>query len=168
MYVPHVNLNMSKYKLYKKKYNRTLDGFFVRTYDNQVSHSKSRGHQLPKYTKKELRDWVLSQENFIDLWNCWVKSNYDRWKKPSVDRINDSLSYSLENIRLVTWKENSMKESRKRSLPIIQIKNNKIIRKFKSAVEAEKITNINRSSINACCRGVRKSAGGYNWDYFNK
>ena len=36
---------------------------------------------------------------------------------------------------------------------------------FKSSYEAEKITGIARQHIGACCRGERKSAGGYSWKF---
>ena len=43
--------------------------------------------------------------------------------------------------------------------------NDNIINEFKSSVLASKGTNISRSSISYCCRGVLKSAGGFIWSY---
>lgn len=53
------------------------------------------------------------------------------------------------------------------SMQILQIdKNtNKIIRTFYGCNEAERETNINRTSINKCCNKKRKTAGGYIWKY---
>lgn len=36
---------------------------------------------------------------------------------------------------------------------------------FKSAIEAFKVLGINNSDISACCKGKRKSAGGWKWEY---
>lgn len=37
---------------------------------------------------------------------------------------------------------------------------------YNSITEAEEELNIKYSSISACCRGERKTAGGYHWYYF--
>jgi len=51
------------------------------------------------------------------------------------------------------------------SKPVLQIKNSTIITEFYGASEASKTTKINRGHICDCCRGERKSAGGYQWKY---
>lgn len=48
---------------------------------------------------------------------------------------------------------------------IIQLDGDSVIRHFKSATEAHRITHINRKSINNCCLGIYKSAGGFVWKY---
>src|SRR5690554_1879638 len=40
-----------------------------------------------------------------------------------------------------------------------------IINTYKSISEASKLTGVNKSCIAKCCRGERKSAGGYTWKY---
>lgn len=40
-----------------------------------------------------------------------------------------------------------------------------IVGHFKSAAEAHRLTYINRKSINNCCLGIYKSAGGFVWKY---
>lgn len=42
---------------------------------------------------------------------------------------------------------------------------NNMIESFSSISEASKSTGINKSCIAKCCRGERKSAGGYTWKY---
>lgn len=44
------------------------------------------------------------------------------------------------------------------------IETNKI---YDTATQANKETNIDRSSITAVCRGRQKTAGGYHWKYMN-
>ena len=56
-----------------------------------------------------------------------------------------------------------------KSIPILQFSlDGELVRKWDSAEEASKELNIFRSSINECCRGRRKSAGGYRWKYYYK
>lgn len=46
-----------------------------------------------------------------------------------------------------------------------QIKNNKIVGIFYSGMDAHRETGISSGNISQCCRGFRKSAGGYQWRY---
>lgn len=34
--------------------------------------------------------------------------------------------------------------------------------------EAERLINIDSSTISECCRGKRKTAGGYHWKYYKE
>ena len=55
------------------------------------------------------------------------------------------------------------------SKPVIGINLiNGLIVEFPSTCEAERVMNISNSSICQCCKGKRKSAGGYRWYYANK
>ena len=54
------------------------------------------------------------------------------------------------------------------SKPIIQLdKNNNIIKKYKSIMDASRDTGILFVSISNCLRGKSKTSGGYKWDYQN-
>nr|DAW13470.1 MAG TPA: Intron encoded nuclease repeat motif [Caudoviricetes sp.] len=48
---------------------------------------------------------------------------------------------------------------------VLQIKDGRTIGIFESMKEAERATGIFHESISACCRGKRRSAGGFNWSY---
>ena len=39
------------------------------------------------------------------------------------------------------------------------------VREFKSTQEASRILKISQGNISVCCRGKRKTAGGYVWKY---
>jgi hypothetical protein len=43
--------------------------------------------------------------------------------------------------------------------------NNKIIKKWESIIKASKALRINSNNITTCCKGRRKTAGGYMWEY---
>lgn len=46
---------------------------------------------------------------------------------------------------------------------VLQIKDNKIIGRFNGAREAMRATGVGYKHISACCRGKRKTAGGFSW-----
>jgi GIY-YIG catalytic domain len=50
---------------------------------------------------------------------------------------------------------------------VLQIKDGDIINRFDSIADASRVTSIQRSSISYCCRGILKTAGGYNWNFQN-
>lgn len=80
-------------------------------YKTQRSNSKQRGHEPPAYTKQEFKDWLYAN-GFKELYDAWVASGYDKWLKPSCDRIDDYKGYSLDNIRLTTWRANKDKQTK--------------------------------------------------------
>lgn len=88
-----------------ESYDRTEKGVVRVIYKTQVRNSKARKMELPNYTKQELKEW-LYENNFKSLYDKWVSSDFDKSKKPSVDRLDDFKPYSFDNIRLVTWDEN--------------------------------------------------------------
>ena len=45
------------------------------------------------------------------------------------------------------------------------VKNNKIIAEFGGVRDAGRKTGIGRVNIGCCCRGIQKTAGGYEWKY---
>ena len=77
-------------------------------YNKQVANSKKRGKPVPTYTFKWFREWLLDN-GFEELHETWEENNYNRWFSPSVDRIDPMLSYTKNNIQLMTWKQNSLK-----------------------------------------------------------
>lgn len=74
-------------------------------YKSQKRHQRLRGHGLMPYTKSELEDW-LYKNGFKRLYDLWISNGMKSADKPSVDRIDSNLGYSLENIQLGTWQQN--------------------------------------------------------------
>ena len=78
-------------------------------YNSQISHSVTRGHPSPNYTFDQLLDWLDKQPSLLGIWRAYEKSGYQSDLRPSVDRLNDSKAYTLDNIQLMTWGENRSK-----------------------------------------------------------
>lgn len=93
-----------------------------------------------------------------------------------VNHINeDKTDNRVENLEYCDRKYNCNYGTRNKkvaivkSIPILQFSlDGELVRKWDSAEEASKELNIFRSSIIECCKGRRKSAGGYRWKYYYK
>jgi hypothetical protein len=155
-------------------YNHSKNGLIYRIYNHQKHVSKRRGHNMPLYNRDELKVWCFNQRLFHKLYSNWVLSGYKKLLVPSCDRINDSLGYSFDNIQLMTWGENKAKGESDRKNGINNKHSKAVIGihiiteeklEFHSTIEAYRCTGIPNSNISAVCKGKRKSAGGYVWEY---
>ena len=143
----------------------TFDYITNDIYSGQRGSSRERGHEPPAYTLEELRAWMNQQPNLRSLMEEYAASE-DSQKRPSIDRENDDLPYTFDNIKLGTWKENRDKERAKQSKPIIQLTlEGEVIREWSSIKEGSRELGIPHSNISNVCRGKRKTAGGYKWEY---
>ena len=103
-------------------FRKTEKGVASEIFNRQVRSSKSRKTNPPEYSREDFYHWVFNHKDFNTLYNNWVNSEYDTNKKPSVDRLNDYLPYTFENIQLTTWGDNKELEYTRRK----NGKNNKV------------------------------------------
>lgn len=154
------------------EYNRTRDGIITKILSSQKKNSKRRGHEAPAYNKQEFKDWMLSRPNFEPLYLAWVSSNYNRDLKLSVDRLDDNLPYSIDNIQLMTWGENYRKSRADIQSGKLRTNHKVVIGtnintgekiEFDSLKEAANYIGVDSSNITKCCTGIQGSSGGYSW-----
>lgn len=97
-----------------KRYERTKKGKLMRTYRNMESRSKGivkkKSHLyqgLEVLSRESFYDWSLSCGDFDKLYDDWVSSGFDKKLSPSIDRVDTSKGYTLDNMRWLTHSENS-------------------------------------------------------------
>lgn len=100
----------------EKRYEKTINGFLVRTYRNMKSRVlgiQKKKHHL--YQGKELLakdafyEWAKSREDFAKLYEEWKASGFKRTLSPSIDRIDSARGYTTDNMQWLTHSENSSK-----------------------------------------------------------
>lgn len=117
------------------------------------------------FTRNDFYDFV-DKTKFDELRLNWIKSNYDHKLAPSLDRVDNSKGYSLDNIQIITASENSKKERRKgfkrygrtvwRSRPIKVSEDGVNWIKFNSCTEATNTLGIPRGTLSTILRGSYK------------
>lgn len=162
-------------KVVCKERRQGKQGLFDLIYRGQITSSKQRGHSLPDYSKDELIQWIENQSNFLVLYENWISSGYNRWLKPSIDRLEENLPYSFANIRLITWEENAEAYKQKKVTlgigdckAVNQYLDGILMNTFHSLHEAERQTGAAAGNILRCCRGEYKTSKGYVWRYANE
>jgi hypothetical protein len=175
--------NGYRYPLCKTCHNKNsaedakgFKGLTLRIFHAQCASSKKRGHNIPSYTINELRLWILNNPEFNKIYQEWIDSGYKKNNRPSIDRLDNNLGYSFDNIRLTNWNENvkAAAYDSKHGIGPCGIKCKGIIQKnikgeevaqYISTREAERICRIDHGDISRCANGKIDFAGGYIWEF---
>lgn len=167
-----------------KEFYHSKEGKLAHMYQQHKQRSSKKGWPQPTYTQEELFAWGMALPHYHSLFNTWVSSGYARELSPSIDRLDDYLPYSLDNIRMVAWEENNHKGSywqvigknTKNCLAVDQLTlDGQFIQRFHSCMAASRALNIDDSKIGIVCRGLPikkgnrystpQTAGGYRWRF---
>ena len=179
---------MNKQQIYSKEYRqrnkRTPEGWLTKVYGRMRKSAKDRKMDIPSFSKEELWDWI-DKRKFNKLFNNWLKSNCEKNLVPSINRLNDYKSYTLDNIELITWEENNKLGSKSVktqelvhsklggiakkifSKPVVKSDlNNKVLAIYPSAREAARQNNTSGSAISHVCRGEKHTHHKLKWNYY--
>lgn len=165
-------------------YRRSDIGRLAHIYTTQRSRCLLKGWPLPTYTQQELIDWGMTNPKYLTIYAAWKDSNYLKNLTPSIDRLDDYISYCFSNIRIVTWGVNNIKghsdtisgNNTKRSKAVDQLSISGVfIRRFFSIADVSRKLSINKSHIGEVCSGrpikkggitrITLTAGGFKWRY---
>lgn len=143
---------------YVRKQNRTKDGLIKKLYYNHRASSKKRGQAPPAYNYEQLRDWVYEQgDTYEQLYDAWVRSDYDSMLKPSIDRLDDYGTYNLNNLQLMTWAENKEKYSKnrvKQFKAVKLVKNDGTAKEFACLRDAAKFLDVSQCYVSHVSNGT--------------
>lgn len=157
-----------------KLWRRTKLGLAQDIYKRQKVNAKKRWNTPPNYSKEELADRLFSQPNFEKIYNNRVASWYEKNLWPSIDRVDDYVWYTLDNLQLVTRDQNNKRfyEDKKNW---INTKNCKtvyqfsmmweLINKYYSCSQASRETWYSQWHISWCASGVRLQSNWFFWLY---
>lgn len=164
-------------KVWQDTSNRTQDFLIQTIYERQLKSSKARGHDKPNYTLTWLKEWVKSQPEFQSLFDTWVNSDCQTTLIPSVDRFDDAIGYTKENLhKVMTWQDNKRRGELLRSQGISRHKRYKEVHQFN--LEGTYIDTYHSAraaylalGVKPCthiievCEGKRKLAEGFIWSF---
>lgn len=126
----------------KKQFNVTVHRLVAKTFIPNPENKPQVNHKngIKTDNRVENLEWVTSSENNIHKFRVLKKEH----PRPNKGKFG---------------KDNPL------SKKIIQIKDGVVIAEFCGINDAERATGIKRQNISQCCRGIRKSAFGYQWKY---
>lgn len=123
---------------------------------------------MPDYSLSWLHGRFLDDVKFKRLYTEWVKSGYNKWKKPSIDRVNRLKPYTKDNIQLLSWGDNRAKENnerRSRKGRVIQYKDGIEVARYASQRQLVKQTGFTQGLVSAVLNGKRRQHKGYTFRY---
>ena len=159
---------------YKKNYVATkhiFTGWFNQQYERMSKRNRVKFSKELPFDRWEFEAWAIEQQykEFTQQFASWVKSEYATDERPSTDRIDDTKGYSLQNLRIVSWKENKEKEwasekhknvehmvSQTRRPVLATLSSGEEVH-FQSLSEAARVLSVDTGSICECCKGKEKA-----------
>lgn len=153
-----------------KRYRKTPKGVLTNMYSHQKVRNIKNGFGEIGYSLNWLQNKYLNDKLFLRLFDEWVKSGYEKTKKPTIDRINNKKGYEKDNIHLLPWSENRFKqtmERRCRKGRVLQKLNGVLINIWRSQRDVVKTLGLSQPMLSGVLNGKYKKAYGFEWEYEN-
>lgn len=151
---------------YNWRYLRSKNGWMNIRFCNLKSAHKRRGFKL-NFTKSDFIEWLYkNRERFNYLFSAWEKNNWDVNYTPSVNRLDDTKGYSLDNLELLTWRRNN-ELGHKGIWKLVQERKPVILKKldvekaFVSSTEAAKFLGVSKTSLSDASKNLSRRCKGW-------
>ena len=118
-----------------KGHKQTSHGRLVIMFNSAKTASKNRGMDAPTFTFEELKQFA-NGGSYNKLYKAWEASGFDTELTPSIDRMDTNTSYTIKNIRFVTWKKNKDLNMLEISKPVLRIDDKGHTKQFASLRQA--------------------------------
>ena len=99
---------------WSKLYEKTPKGFLMRTYRNMQSRvagvQRKKAHLykgLPILLRTDFYAWAWDHPHFWRLYKQWAAAEYDQKLTPSINRVDSTKGYTIDNIEWLTHSVNS-------------------------------------------------------------
>ncbi|WMU08192.1 putative intron-associated endonuclease 1 [Clostridium phage vB_CtyS-FA70] len=163
---------------FKNGYNSTTggEGCIVSAETKKKMSESRKGKHLSEETKKKLSERLKGRtganygKHFSEEHRKKLSESHKG--KQFSEETKKKMSESKKGRHLPEETKKKISESKKgannpRSKPVLQLdkETGEVIAEFAGIKEAERVTGIHNSHISRVCRGKRKSAGGYYWQY---
>jgi len=102
------------------------------------------------FSFNEFCKWLDLHKRYLFVYNNWIKKGYKLRYTPTVDRIDSSKNYSLDNIQILTHQENSCKNIVINKLIKKQLEKRGLWSSIRKEVELEYNNGLKR--INCWCK----------------
>lgn len=148
--------------------HRTIPRCFLQ---NKYSQIKTRctnpNQECSKYykgltfcTKTEFMNRFINDKVFLRLYKAWQESNFQMNLCPSIDRIDSTKGYTIDNIRFLEHGENCKRGKENVLIEVFEGDNSLGI--YQTYQEIEDIfEGVYRANIDKVLKGQRKTSGGY-------
>jgi group I intron endonuclease len=151
---------------YETQYMEKLNSMVPNGYNLKEGGNSGKHHEE---TKKKISKTLKDRKDIVRTKSQLGKPHSEETKK----KISDTLKIKTDLVRkFPSWLGKTHTEktkkiiSEKHKIKINQYDlNNNVVQSFNSISEASKITNIDRSTIGKCCKGMYKTAGNFKWQY---
>lgn len=162
----HYGLGMCSSCLRHHK-RRTRPRFYLGTQYSEIkrrcTHPNVDGRNYQgKYfcSKEEFIGKFLNNPEFLNQYELWQKSGFQRKESPSIDRIDNDGDYRIDNLQILRHSDNSAKDCR---IPIKVYRNSVFIKEFKSRIEAARYIGVSAPYL---CRLLKKQILSWNeWSF---
>jgi hypothetical protein len=161
----HYGLGMCSACLRKYK-RQTKPSYYLGTCYSEISRRvktydplRPNYYGLEKCTKEEFIYRFINDISFLKLFSSWKKHNYERKFAPSIDRINNKLGYTLDNLQFISQSQNSRKDFMK---PLKLFKNGKFFKEFPSGRDVASYLKVNPATVTQAKNTGYKIKGIYN------
>ena len=151
----YYNKNKKWFSLnHKKYYKKFIYKFIFYNIKDRCNNLKNKEYK--NYGGRGIKCLITEEE----IKTIMERDNFWKFKKPSIDRINNDKDYTFENCQFLEFEDNRIKD---RCKPILQFNLNKIlIKEWKSVLDAQ---NEYGHTIIDCLRGKTKTSKGFIWKY---